>query len=255
MSATAAVCAEASTRAGPKLLSVGRSHVGCVRTLNEDAFIECKERGLWAVADGMGGHHAGEVASAAVVDALERAPANSNALQVAMRATNEALLERGRELGGPVGSTVAVLTVEHETYSCHWAGDSRIYLYRDHHLRQLTRDHSYVQELVDAGVVTPEEARSHPRRHVITRAVGAAPVLELEQMSGALKCGDRFLICSDGLSSVVSDREIADHMRRAPLEQGAEKLIGLALARGAPDNVTVVLVNAEVRGATSRRAP
>jgi serine/threonine protein phosphatase PrpC len=232
-----------------KFLAIGQTHVGCVRTLNEDAFLNRPEKGIWAVADGMGGHEGGELASARVVEALESVGdcANAYALRdsatLALRQANDDLVARGLEqFGAAIGSTVAALLVYRGHYACIWAGDSRIYLYRAGQLRLLTRDHSYVQQMVDAGVIRADQARAHPKSNVITRAVGARSSLELEAAYGEIRDGDRFLLCSDGLNSVLHEREIAEELNRAPAERAADRLIARALARGASDNVTVVIV-------------
>ena len=233
-----------------KFLSVGRTHVGCVRSLNEDAVLNRADIGLWAVADGMGGHEGGEVASAAVVDALSGV-SNFTTAYAFRDAAAQALIEANAKLvelsagRGTMGSTVVTLLAHEGHYACLWAGDSRAYLYRAGALKRLTRDHSVVQEMVDAGAITEERARAHPRSNVITRAVGAREQLEVESVFGPIQAGDRFLLCSDGLTGVVADREIAEHMIRAPLEAAAERLIDQALARGAPDNVSLVLAAAE----------
>jgi serine/threonine protein phosphatase PrpC len=235
-----------------KFLSVGRSEVGCVRKLNEDAFLERPEVGLWAVADGMGGHDGGDIASAAVISALSHvssfrsAYAYRHAVCLALQVANARLRERSGDLrAGVCGSTVAALLVHHGHYACLWAGDSRIYLYRDGELRRLTHDHSVVQSMIDSGELSDEQARAHSASHVITRAVGAAAALELQSAHGPVRAGDRFLLCSDGLTGMVRDAELADFLRRPPLEAALDKMIRKALARGAPDNVTAVLVAAE----------
>lgn len=233
-----------------KFLSVGRTHAGCVRALNEDAFLNRADIGLWAVADGMGGHEGGEVASAAVVEALggvanfSSAYAFRDAVADALNKTNAQLSALAAERG-TMGATVVALLAHENHYACLWAGDSRAYFYRNGALKRLTRDHSLVQEMVDAGALSEERARAHPRANVITRAVGARENLDLESVFGNLQSGDRFLLCSDGLTGVVTDREIANVMIRAPLEAAAERLLESALARGAPDNVTLVLISAE----------
>jgi serine/threonine protein phosphatase PrpC len=233
-----------------KFLSVGRTHAGCVRALNEDALLNRPDIGLWAVADGMGGHEGGEVASAAVVDALAGVSTFTSAYafrDAAAHALNQANAElvRRSEDRGMMGSTVVALLAHEGHYACLWAGDSRAYMYRSGALKRISNDHSLVQELVDAGALSEEGARVHPRSNVITRAVGAREELELDGAFGVLRAEDRFLLCSDGLTAVVSDREIADAMIRAPLEAAAERLLDQALARGAPDNVTLVLISAE----------
>jgi protein phosphatase len=233
-----------------KFLSVGRTHAGCVRDLNEDALLNRPDIGLWAVADGMGGHAGGEVASAAVVEALAgvsnftTAYAFRDAAAQALADANAELIRRSAECG-TMGSTVVSLLAHDGHYACLWAGDSRAYLYRAGALKRLTRDHSLVQEMVDAGALSEEGARGHPRSNVITRAVGAQDELTLDAVFGVIQPGDRFLLCSDGLTGVVTDREIADAMIRAPLEAAAERLLDQALARGAPDNVTLIMIAAE----------
>lgn len=233
-----------------KFLSVGRTHVGCVRALNEDALLDRADIGLWAVADGMGGHEGGEVASAAVVDALGKvsnfstAYAFRDAAAQALAGVNEHLTVLAADRG-TMGSTVVALLAHEGHYACLWAGDSRVYLYRQGALKRLTHDHSLVQEMVDSGAISEERARAHPRSNVITRAVGAREDLNLDGVFGAIHAGDRYLLCSDGLTGVVTDREIADAMVRAPLEAAAERLLEQALARGAPDNVTLVMVAVE----------
>jgi serine/threonine protein phosphatase PrpC len=233
-----------------KFLSVGRTHVGCVRTLNEDALLNRADIGLWAVADGMGGHEGGEVASAAVIEALSgvsnfaTAYAFRDAAALALAGANAKLVELAADRG-TMGSTVVSMLAHEGHYACLWAGDSRAYLYRAGALKRLTRDHSVVQEMVDAGAISEERARAHPRSNVITRAVGAHDQLNVESVAGAIQAGDRFLLCSDGLTGVVTDREIAEAMIRAPLEAAAERLLEQALARGAPDNVTLILIAAE----------
>ncbi len=237
-----------------KFLSVARSHIGCVRKHNEDAFLDCPDTGLWAVADGMGGHEAGDIASTAVIDALSQvrsfdsAYAYRHAVCLALRDANARLRGRRGERGaGICGSTVAVLIVHQNHYACIWAGDSRVYLYRDGEIRRLTRDHSVVQAMVDAGELSDDQARVHGGNHVITRAVGAADTLELECVHGPIRAGDRFLLCTDGLTGLVRDAELGAFLRRPPLEASLGKIIAAALARGAPDNVTAVLAAAESR--------
>lgn len=239
-----------------KFLSMGRTHVGCVRTLNEDAFLDRPEIGLWAVADGMGGHECGEVASARVVEALSKVKGFGSAygfrdnVCAALREANDDLLDYAHKRRiGTIGATVASMLMYQGHYACVWAGDSRVYLYRSGEVRRLTRDHSVVQAMVDAGHLGQDKARGHARANVITRAVGAHDELELESVHGRIQSGDRFLLCSDGLTGVLGDGEIGELMRRSPLEAAVDGLINRALARGAPDNVTVVVVRAdEIQG-------
>lgn len=232
-----------------KFLSVGRTHVGSVRTLNEDNFLLHPEARLWAVADGMGGHSRGDVASAAIVDALKtvRPCASAYGLrhQVSKAANriNEELFAGGRD--EIVGTTLVTLIIHEQHYACLWAGDSRAYLWRGGRLKRLTSDHSEVQRLVDEGVIAAEDAPRHPRANIITRAIGARADVRLEDACGAVEPGDRFLLCSDGLHGIVTDRTIGDIMLRAPLEWAANALLDAALAKGGRDNITAVLIAAE----------
>ncbi|WP_300379069.1 protein phosphatase 2C domain-containing protein [Henriciella sp.] len=217
-----------------------------VRKLNEDAFVECPETALWAVADGMGGHNNGDFASALIIQRLARiSPAETvyalrGEVARQLGQANEELQASGRS---PMGATVAALTACRGYYSCTWAGDSRVYLLRKGRLRRLTSDHSVVQTLVDAGEISAEEARHHSHAHIVTRAVGANPDLALETANGELEAGDRFLLCSDGLTSVVDDLQILELINGSDISSANDGLISRTLENGAPDNVTAVLVD------------
>ena len=234
--------------------SAGRTHVGLVRTLNEDRFVERPEVSLWAVADGMGGHQAGEVASGMLVDALMGVEtlgsgyAFLDGVQDAVQRVNRALIAHAA-IGAPgtvIGSTIVVLIAYAGHYACLWAGDSRIYLFRGGQLEQLTRDHSVVQEMIDSGAIARGDARSFGRSNVITRAVGVNDRLALDLHQGPILDGDVFLLCSDGLTTTIGDHEIAAHLHAGRLETAADALIKATLGGGAKDNVTVVLVRAQV---------
>lgn len=226
------------------------THPGTVRDHNEDVYVNRPDLGLWAVADGAGGHDAGEVASGLIATALDSIPpelsAEETLTQVRMRmaATHAALRDRAARQGhGVIASTVVVLIARHGHFACLWAGDSRAYLLRNGALARVTRDHSLVQELVDCGEITDAEAENHPRANVITRAVGSeADMVELDKVTDRLVGGDRFLLCSDGLSKELSDTEMADILRLDGPERAAERLVEAALARKARDNVTVVVL-------------
>src|SRR6185437_16992987 len=173
------------------------THPGTVRDHNEDVYVNRPDLGLWAVADGAGGHDAGEVASGLIATALDSIPpelsAEETLTQVRMRmaATHAALRERAARQGhGMIASTVVVLIARHGHFACLWAGDSRAYLLRDGALARVTRDHSLVQELVDGGQITDAEAENHPRANIITHAVGVEDVVELEKVTGRLVAGD-----------------------------------------------------------------
>jgi serine/threonine protein phosphatase Stp1 len=226
------------------------THPGTVRDHNEDVYVNRPDLGLWAVADGAGGHDAGEVASGLIATALDSIPpelsAEETLTQVRMRmaATHAALRERAARQGhGMIASTVVVLIARHGHFACLWAGDSRAYLLRDGALARVTRDHSLVQELVDSGQITDAEAENHPRANVITRAVGSeADMVELDKVTDRLVDGDRFLLCSDGLSKELSDAEMLAILRVDDAEPAAERLVAAALARNARDNVTAVVL-------------
>ncbi|WP_229677777.1 PP2C family protein-serine/threonine phosphatase [Caldovatus sediminis] len=232
------------------LVSAAVTHPGAVRTRNEDSYVDRPDLGLWAVADGAGGHGAGDYASNAIREALESIPAGLSAAEVLaqvrlrLAAVNTALREEAerRGPGRVIASTVVALLVRGGHFACLWAGDSRAYLLRDGALQRLSRDHSLVQELVDQGAISEAEAEAHPQGNVITRAVGAAATLELDKVTGRVVPGDRFLLCSDGLIRVVEEPEIAGTLAG---EDAAGRLVRLAVERGARDNVTVVTL---VRG-------
>ncbi|HZZ13660.1 MAG TPA: protein phosphatase 2C domain-containing protein [Paraburkholderia sp.] len=232
--------------------SSARSDAGRVREINEDACLEQPDQGRWAVADGMGGHAVGDVASRVVVDALSRlAPAAGIKASIAeararLKKANRELREEAlRRQVQRIGSTVIVLLACDRFCAYLWAGDSRLYLYRDGSLRQLTRDHSQVEELKSLGVITDEEARHHPAQHMITRAVGATDRLDLDDDAIEVADGDIFLLCSDGLSNEVSDDDMLAVLTTAACERASEELVELALQRGGRDNITAVVVRAE----------
>jgi serine/threonine protein phosphatase PrpC len=230
--------------------SCAATHVGTVRTRNEDNFVNRPDLGIWAVADGAGGHQAGDVAARIVADALNEVPGGLGAAELLAevrlridQAHDSIRAEAARRGAQAVLATTIVALLAHRShFACLWAGDSRAYLLRDGQLTQLTHDHSLVQELVDAGALSPEEALTHPRANVITRAVGADfASLELDKMSDRLRPGDRFLLCSDGISKVVPEAELAGLLATAG-ESPAEQMIEAALDRACDDNVTVVTV-------------
>src|SRR5271166_5787943 len=235
--------------------SAARSHVGMVRRLNEDAVLDRPEIGLWAVADGAGGHQRGDVASGRIVAALGELTPARNAPDFVEDA-RACLGQVNRELRaiaatiGPkalVGSTVVALLIAEGGGYCLWAGDSRCYLMRAGKLRQLTRDQSYVQRLVDRGEIAPEAAATHPLAHVVTNLLGASDELVLEERQDPLEPGDVLLLCSDGLNRAVSDGEIAAILRDRPVASAADRLIERALSEGARDNVSIVVVEYSAR--------
>ena len=224
------------------------THPGRVRSANEDSILARADSGLWAVADGMGGHSHGERASAAITQALESAvlPADFDAAAAAaaqaIHAANRQIWAETKALGASMGSTAVALLLRGDRFVVFWAGDSRCYLLRAGRLFQLTTDHSQVQDMVSAGRLTPEEAETHPMAHVLSRAVGVEPELELDAVSDEAMVGDTFLICSDGLTRTVGDAELAALLAGGRPAAAAEELVRLCLERGAPDNVSVVVV-------------
>jgi serine/threonine protein phosphatase Stp1 len=233
--------------------SCADTNAGPYRSLNEDIYVNRPELGLWAVADGAGGHQAGDVASAMIRDALDSIPSNliADALLVEVHArlqdVHEALRREADERGANtlIASTVVVLLVYGSRYIGLWAGDSRIYLLRDAAICCLTEDHSHVQGLVNAGILAAEEAERHPQANVITRAVGAGedPVV-FDEIAGDVRPGDRFLLCSDGLSRTLTRQELAEYLLEDDGATPAEQLIRAAVVKQATDNVTAVVVEA-----------
>jgi serine/threonine protein phosphatase PrpC len=226
------------------------TNVGLARELNEDNVLVRADVGLWAVADGMGGYGGGDVASAAVVSALKTLPPSATAAQllaefetriVRVNADLRAMaLGRGRAI---LGTTLVALMVHGNHFACVWCGDSRCYLIRDGKLSQVSRDHSEVQELIDRGLLRADEAKEWPRLNVVTRALGATDEAELEIVDGPARAGDRFVLCSDGLTAHVADEEIAA-LAAAPEPQTAvDGLLRLTLERGARDNVSIIVID------------
>ncbi|HET9629971.1 MAG TPA: protein phosphatase 2C domain-containing protein [Novosphingobium sp.] len=227
-----------------------RTDVGLGRNDNEDALLCLPDHGLWAVADGMGGHEAGEVASAMVVEALAKvAPTEGFAERLgradaALNAVNDSLaaISRAQDQKRPMGSTVVALWIEGERYACMWVGDSRAYRVRDGAILQLSRDHSLVQDLVEAGMLEADQAEGHPNANVLTRAVGASTRFRVDVVEGEVAGGDRFVLASDGLTRLVTAEEIMATVTAHAPEAATEHLLQIALRRGAPDNVTLVVV-------------
>jgi protein phosphatase len=225
------------------------THVGKVRQRNEDSYLIHPEVGVWAVADGMGGHEDGHFASRAVVEALSSIGIQNTAsdlLKVCESRIFEAnlrVIDTSRQRNGVViGTTVTVLLASDGYFASLWCGDSRIYLVRNDEITQLSRDHTEIQELLINGRITAEEAANWSGSNAITRAIGVAEVPELEFTSGPLNSGDIFVICSDGLTRHVADREILECVSVNTSQQACDSLIGKTLERGALDNVTIIVV-------------
>lgn len=229
--------------------TASRTHVGLIRKVNEDSILVRDDCGLLVVADGMGGHEAGDVASARVVEALRQLPVTDgldNMVEgavVALKGVNQDLIDLAGAADGSrsIGSTVVGVVVSDGEFRCFWAGDSRAYRIRDNQIVQLTRDHSLVQDLVDVGMLHPNDAVDHPNSNIITRAVGVAEDLRIDTVGGDARPGDQFLLGSDGLTRLVDDGELAAELTSSPPAVAAEKLLETVLARGAPDNVSIII--------------
>ncbi len=237
-------------------VSTGSSHVGRVREQNQDAYLDRSDLGLWVVADGMGGHSHGAYASDLIVSALESmsppasAPEFLSDIKSRLLNVNRRLVAEASARGPNVtiASTVVALLAYRGHYACVWAGDSRLYLLRDNSFDQISRDHSEVQELVDKGILSVEDATRHPSSNIVNRAVGAVEDLDLEVRQDRLRAGDRFLLCSDGVTRMLSDEEIREMVDGHSVEGAVRSLIDATLERGATDNITAVLIHC-------RRAP
>jgi len=247
------------------IISSGKTNQGRVRTNNEDSFVVDDAAGLYAVADGIGGHQGGEVASRLAVDTLSEtlrarlaagfanhsspdgeAPCLTT-LADAFLAANTRIRGTAAESPGlsGMGTTMTALFLQGNKVCVAHVGDSRAYRFRDGRLAQVTDDHTVVADQTRAGLITYEQARQSPYRHIITRALGLDPSLDVDRLLMDLRTGDRFLLCSDGLTEMVGDREIAAVLSSAPPAAATEQLVSLALEHGGIDNVTVVVVATE----------
>ena len=225
-----------------------RTDVGRQRNANEDDLFAAADAGLFAVADGMGGARAGEVAAKAAVEQLaglkEKREVGERELASVVEEANRRIheLSRSDEALAGMGTTMTAVSVGDGEVAIAHVGDSRAYRLRDDELERLTHDHSLVDEMVRAGRLTPEEAEVHPQRSIITRALGPEPQVEVERMTYPARSGDVYLICSDGLTTMVPEDAVADILRgRSSLRQAAEDLVRVANEAGGKDNVTVVL--------------
>ena len=226
---------------------------GMVREVNEDALLVREDIGLWAVADGLGGHAVGDVASKMLTESLSELVNERRVSDIVEHAEDQLILANERILeytdimldNATMGSTVVSLIIRDRVGICLWVGDSRLYRLRNNELRQLSRDHSQVQEWIDQGLIRPEEGENHPQGNVITRAVGVDQQLYVDVTVFDTQVGDSYLLCSDGLYNVL-DRETMSQCLAQPDPQGSvDQLMSLALGQGAPDNVSIVVVKGE----------
>ncbi len=241
-------------RGGPSLaretvyVSQNRSHVGRVRRVNEDRLLDRADRGLWAVVDGMGGHSGGAAAAETVVDVLQAladdpAPINAAAVRAAVSHANRAIYD----VHATSGATIVIALIEGSEATIFWAGDSRAYLMRGGGgggggAEQLTHDHSVVQEMIDAGVLTEAAADRHPQANVVTRALGVAPAVALDSVTTLVQPNDRLLLCSDGVSRSLDPRDFAT--MPAAIGDMADRILENALQRDGSDNATLVVIAA-----------
>lgn len=232
--------------------SNARTDTGKVRSRNEDAFLALPERGLWAVADGMGGHQNGALASRLIIEQLAELRGGSD-LDARVRQLRQALHVVNRRLtreltlvsGQPdpvMGSTVVALLAEDDRAACVWAGDSRCYLWRSGGLYQISRDHSLLQQLIAEQQLSPEQAASHPSAHALTRAVGASETLVLDVVEFNVYPGDTLLLCSDGLYQYTSGAELGEALNLPSPQLALERLFNLALDGPARDNISAVVI-------------
>ena len=242
------------------------SDVGRKRKGNEDSLFVNPEQHLFVVADGMGGHAAGEIASKVAVESInefvcltggdeeitwpfgldENISYDGNRLKTAIRYANRKVLEATKEKSEYEGmaTTVAAVLVDGDTANLGHVGDSRVYLVRDGEITQLTSDHSWVNEQIQSGVISPDQARTHPLRNVVTRALGGKPDLQVDMQQHKAKAGDILLLCSDGLTTMITDEDIVRVVREAggDVEKAAQALVASANAKGGEDNITVLLI-------------
>lgn len=227
-----------------------RTDVGTVRTVNEDALMAKPEAGLWVVADGMGGQEAGDIASGKIIEALDALPSIEqlsdfvDSVEDALVRVNQEIIEYADIMleSATMGSTLATLIIRGRVGVCMWVGDSRVYRYRNGQLEQLSRDHSQVEEMLQMGLISAEDAVNHPQSNVITRAVGGEEELFVDINVFSTQIGDTFMLCSDGLYNSVNKEDIKTFLQERSLDQCVENLISKSLANNASDNVSVIVV-------------
>lgn len=223
------------------------THTGLRREHNEDTYWADGQLGLWLVADGMGGHDHGEVASAIARDMVVQEITAGKSLIDAIRHADIEILQQSndRRSERPMGTTVVAMRVKGDDFEVAWVGDSRAYALTDGTLKQISKDHSYVQELVDQGAISPEQAKNSPHKNVVTQALGVThpDQLRVESIKGTLRKGAQLLLCSDGLTEEVDDELIASILQSTlSVQEAVDHLILKALDHGGSDNVTVLLI-------------
>ncbi len=231
--------------------AVGNSVIGMRRTNSEDAIYINEQKNLYLVADGMGGCNAGEVASSTAISAFVKAMENAengeilDKMMSAVAQCNKEVYQKSRENIEflDMGTTLVAVTIENEKMFVVHVGDSRVYLFRENNLQQITTDHSYVMELVKIGSITREEAEVHPKRNIITRAIGIREDVEADTIIEDMKQGDKILLCTDGLSNMVSKGEMTKILiEQCSTEEKVKKLVVLANEKGGLDNISLILI-------------
>lgn len=230
-----------------------QTHVGLRRKVNEDAVLALPDHNIWVVSDGMGGHEAGDLASRLVTDAVAMIPvgldptARMHALRDAIQSAHRAIIAEAEARGrGVIGATVVALMMANRHFVGLWAGDSRIYRLREGQIEMLTMDHSAVAEMVESGQLSWDEADQHPQSNTITRAVGVGDEdLQLDKIRGEVQPGDRFLICSDGLTKYATFSILRRILSQAPIETVTDQLMQVALTGGGADNISVIVVDVQ----------
>ena len=233
--------------------SAAKSHIGYVRSCNEDSFIENIELGLWLVADGVGGNAHGDFASQVVAQTVERKIRLGSSLKEAVEDAHLTIIKLGQDKSDLAGmaSTVVAVHFKGTHYEICWVGDSRVYLINQKDgIRQLTVDHNQAQVLVDTGEISIEEARLHPSQRMLMHAVGINDAdWNVDQLEGELCAGDKLLLCSDGLSGELQDSEIlASFDQGKPLKLTVEELLEKALGKGGSDNITLAIIELDRYG-------
>ena len=229
--------------------SAGATDVGCVRQVNEDTFLDLPDSGLWVVADGMGGHAAGDYASNLIVEALTDVKPHDDGdeflddIERRLVEVNRRVFERSHKTDRTIGSTVVVVLAFKSYFVALWAGDSRVYRRSASGLEQITRDHSQVEEMVAMGELRREDAEHHPMSNVITRAVGGAKRLRLEARLQNVADYDRVLVCSDGLFKDLRHADLDRLLIEGTPQEACDRLIDEAKARGGGDNITAVVID------------
>jgi len=232
-----------------KLSYAAETDPGVVRDHNEDTFFADTDLNLWLVADGMGGHQGGEVASEIASNTISESVRAGESLSEAIQRSHQEIIaasEKGVGFPG-MGCTVVALQVDDQNYSVEWVGDSRAYLWNGNHLKRISRDHSFVQQLIDQGQISKKEACSHPKKNLVTQALGVADIdtVVVDKVRGQFHRDDRILLCSDGLTDEVPDDQIENILRESSSEEDAvNKLLEAAINHGGSDNITIVYVSA-----------